>query len=168
LEALGINPQGLIVQIINFTLLFVLLRLTVYKVLVGLIDKRNARIKESMDQAEAVRKQAAEAEENIKKQLDTARQEAQALINQAGQIRERLIEEARADARRQNETDLERARAAIQRERDDAIDQVRKEFAELTVLAAERVIHKSLDPATHRELIEEVLKESGNLQGGSR
>ncbi len=168
MEALGINPQGLIVQIINFTLLFVLLRLTVYKVLVGLIDKRNARIKESMDQAEAVRKQAAEAEENIKKQLDTARQEAQALINQAGQIRERLIEEARADARRQNETDLERARAAIQRERDDAIDQVRKEFAELTVLAAERVIHKSLDPATHRELIEEVLKESGNLQGGSR
>ena len=168
MEALGINPQGLIVQIINFTLLFVLLRLTVYKVLVGLIDRRNARIKESMDQAEAVRKQAAEAEENIKKQLDTARQEAQALINQAGQIRERLIEEARADARRQNETDLERARAAIQRERDDAIDQVRKEFAELTVLAAERVIHKSLDPATHRELIEEVLKESGNLQGGSR
>jgi len=166
LEGLGINAQGLIVQIINFILLFLLFRFTVYKYLVGLVDKRSARIKESLDQAEAIKKQTADAEEEIKKHIDEARQEGQALISQANQIGDRVKTDARDAARQEGEAIVQRASAEIQRERDEAIDQVRKEFAVLTVLAAEKVIEKSLDSTMHKKLIEDVLAESGNLQKG--
>ncbi len=165
MEALGINLQGLIVQIINFVLLLIVLRLTIYKYLLGLVDRRAARIKESLDQAEKIQKDTAQAQEEIKRRFDEARQEGQALINQASQIGERLKEEARQEARKEAEAMVQRARAEIQQERNEAIDQVRRQFAELIILAAERVIHKSLDASTHKELIEEVLREKGDIKG---
>ena len=63
---------------------------------------------------------------------------------------------------------LERARSEIQLERDGAIAELRKEFADLTILAAERVIKRSLDRQAHRQLIEEVLAEApkGDGSGG--
>ena len=167
MEQLGINLQGLIVQIINFVLLLIVLRLTIYKYLLRLVDQRSARIKESLEQAEQTKRDTAQTQEEIKRRLDEARQEGQALINQASQIGERLREEARQEARKEAEAIIQRARAEIQRERNEAIDRVRSQFAELTVLAAGRVINKSLDASIHRELIEEVLKEKGDLKGGN-
>lgn len=166
MEALGINLQGLIVQIINFVLLLIVLRLTIYKYLLGLVDRRAARIKESLDQAEKIKVDTAQAQEEIKHHLGEARQEGQALITQATQIGERLKDEAHQEARKEAEAIIQRARAEIQRERNEAIDQVRRQFAELTVLAAERIIHKSIDASTHKELIEEVLREKADLKGG--
>ena len=52
------------------------------------------------------------------------------------------------------------ARQEIQMERDEAINGVRREFADLTVLAAGKVIEESLDKEKHRELIDKVLEES--------
>jgi F-type H+-transporting ATPase subunit b len=69
-------------------------------------------------------------------------------------------QKAQGDARREAEALIGRARAEIQRERDDAIGEVRREFADLTVLAAGKVIERSLDKEQHRELIEKVLEES--------
>ena len=165
LKQLGINLPGLIVQIINFVLLLIILRLTIYKYLLGLVDRRAARIKESMDQVEKIQKDTAQTQEQIKHHLDEARQEGQALINQATQIGERLKEEARQEARKEAEVMIQRARAEIRQERNEAIESVRSQFAELTVLAAERIIHKSIDASTHRELIEEVLREKSDLKG---
>jgi len=52
----------------------------------------------------------------------------------------------------------------IQRERDDAIDELRKEFADLTILAAGKVIDRSLDKEAHRQLIDKVLEGSTTLR----
>ncbi|MFQ5880455.1 MAG: hypothetical protein ACE5IZ_09830, partial [Dehalococcoidia bacterium] len=69
-------------------------------------------------------------------------------------------EEARQQAQREAETLLQRARGEIQLERDNAVAQVRREFSDLAITAAERVIHQSLDRRAHQRLIEEVLAES--------
>ena len=55
---------------------------------------------------------------------------------------------------------LARARNEIQLERDSAIADLRKEFADLTIAAAEKVINQSLDRNAHRRLIDEALAES--------
>ena len=60
-------------------------------------------------------------------------------------------------ARREAEALLERARSEIQLERDQAIAELRKEFADITVTAAEKVIGQSLDRQGHQRLIEDVL-----------
>jgi F-type H+-transporting ATPase subunit b len=59
---------------------------------------------------------------------------------------------------------VERARSEIQRERDEAIGELRQEFADLTIVAAEKVIEKSLDKQAHQQIIEKVLEESATLK----
>ena len=58
------------------------------------------------------------------------------------------------------ETERARAEANIQRERDAAIEELRKEFAGLAISAAEKVVRNSLDESNHKELIDSVLEES--------
>ena len=164
LAALGINLPVLVAQIVNVVILLGLLYLVAYKPIMRMLDERSRRIKESMEQAETIKEQAARAEEEVKKQLGAAAREGQERIAQAVQIGEDVKQKAQQEARQEAETLINRARTEIQRERDEAIGELRKEVADLTILAAEKVIDRSLDKETHRDLIDKVLEESTALK----
>lgn len=161
---LGINIPSLVAQVVNFVILLTLLYLFAYKPILRVLDKRSEKIKESMDQAERIKQQAAQSEEQVRAALETARKEGQALIAQASQIGERLKEEARKEARQEGEALAARARAEIHREREEAIDALRREFADLAIRAAEKVVSQSLDREAHRQLIDEVLSQAGDMK----
>jgi F-type H+-transporting ATPase subunit b len=162
LEGLGFSIPTLITQIVSFIILLVLLRVFAYKPIMRMMDERSRRIKESMEQAESVKSQAAAAEEELKKEIEKASHEGQERIARAVKAGEEVKQKAREDAKKEADQLITRARQEIRQERDEAIDGVRKEFADLTVLAAGKVIEKSLDKEDHRELIEKVLKESSS------
>ena len=113
---------------------------------------------------QAIKEKAARAEEEVKKQLEAASRGGQERIAQAIQIGEDVKQKAQQEARQEAETLISRARTEIQRERDEAIDELRKEVADLTILAAGKVIERSLDKKAHRELIDKVLEESTALK----
>jgi F-type H+-transporting ATPase subunit b len=162
LEGLGFSIPTLITQVVSFVILLVLLRVFAYKPIMRMMDERSGRIKESMEQAESVKQQSAKAEEELKKQIEQASREGQERIARAVKAGEDVKQKAQQDAKKEAEQLITRARQEIRKERDEAIDDVRKEFADLTVLAAGKVIEKSLDKAEHRELIDKVLKESSS------
>jgi F-type H+-transporting ATPase subunit b len=163
-EGLGISLPTLITQVVTFVILLVLLRLVAYKPIMRMLDERSRKVKESLEQAEAVKAESAKAEEELKKQLAQASREGQERIERAIKAGEEIKQKAQADARKEADGLIVRARAEIQRERDEAVDGVRREFADLTVLAAGKVIEKTLDKKEHRELIDKVLEESTNLK----
>ncbi len=158
--ALGFNLPSLIAQLINFTILLVLVGWASKRFLFPLLDERRKRIQEGLDASDEAKRRLSETETESAAELDKARQEGQRLIGEAQQASARVQEEARQSARTEAETLLERARSEIQLERDAAIADLRREFAGLTIAAAERVIRRSLDPQAHRQLIEEVLAEA--------
>jgi F-type H+-transporting ATPase subunit b len=158
--ALGFNLPSLIAQLINFTILLVLVGWASKRFLFPLLDERRKRIQEGLDASDEAKRRLSETETESAAELDKVRQEGQRLIGEAQQASARIQEEARQSARTEGETLLERARSEIQLERDAAIADLRREFAGLTITAAERVIRRSLDPQAHRELIEEVLAEA--------
>jgi len=86
-------------------------------------------------------------------------------LAQAAQMGERLKEEARGEARQEAEVIIARARTEIGRERDEAIEEVRRQFVDLAITAAEKVVNETLDRERHRRLIEEVLEQA---PGGER
>jgi len=161
---LGINGAVLITQVVTFIILLIILRVVAYKPVMRMLDERSKRIKESMEQAEAVKEQSVHAEEQVRKELETASREGQERIARAIKAGEDVKQKAQEDAREEAEALITRARAEIQRERDDAINGVRREFADLTVQAAGKVIERSLDKEEHRELIDKVLEESSILK----
>jgi F-type H+-transporting ATPase subunit b len=160
ISQLGLNVPVFITQLVTFIILLVVLRLVAYKPLMRMMDERSRRIKESMDQAETVRQQSLDAEGQVKKQLEEASREGQERLQRAIQAGEDVKTRAQEDARTEADALLNRARQEIQQERDEAINEVRREFADLTVLAAGKVIEKSLDKEQHKELIDKVLEES--------
>jgi len=160
LEALGINLPGLVAQIINFSLLLALLYMVLYRPVVGMLDRRAARIKESLEKAEEIKREAARMEQEFQARLEEARREGQAILAQAMQMSERIQQEARERAMREAEELLERARNEVALERDRAIAQLRRDFADLTIMAASRVINRSLNKEDHRRIIEQVLAEA--------
>jgi len=164
LEGLGINLPLLIAQIITFLLLFGLLYLVAYKPILKMFDERSNRIKESMEQTETIKEQAAHADEEARKRIQTASQEGQELLARAVRTGEEIKQKAQQEARPEAEALIAKARLEIQRERDEVIDELREELTDLTVLAAEKVIERSLDKEAHRELIEKVLEESEILK----
>ena len=166
LANLGVNLPTLLAQIINFVILFGLLYLVAYKPLMRMLDARSRKIKESMEQTEYIKQQAAHAEEEVKKQLETVGKEGQEVIARAVRTGEEVRQQTQQEARQEAETLIIRARMEIQQERDEAIDDLRREFADLTILAAGKVIDRSLDKKAHRQLIEKVLEESTTLKKG--
>jgi len=156
---LGISVPVLIAQFVNIGILFVLLYFAAYKPIMRMLDERSRRVKESMENAEAIKRQLAQTEETVKKQIETASREGQERISRAITTGEEIKTKSREEAKQEAETLIERARTEIQRERDEAIQSVRKEFADLTIMAAEKVIERSLDKEAHRELINKVLEE---------
>ena len=157
--ALGINLSGLITQIVSFSVLFVLLWVLLYKPVVNMLDQRSERIKESLEASQRAQQEAASSAEEVEKQLDAARIEGQQLIAQAREVADRFREEELAKVRTDLTAERERAQVNIQRERDAAIEDLRREFAGLAITAAERVIERSLDESAHQDIINRVLEE---------
>lgn len=164
MESIGINWQLLVAFLVNFLILFGLLTAILYKPVLKMLDERSAKIKESLEQAEKIKEQTSRSEEQIKAAIETARKEGQAIIAQASQIAAKIKEEAKGEARKEADSLIAKARDEIKLERDKSIGELRSEFANLTVLAAEKVIKESLDAQKHRKLINEVLDQSNSFK----
>ena len=165
IAALGFSLPALVSNLINFTILLIVLRLFLYKPVLRLLDERKRRIREGLERAEQAASDASASEREARETIERARQEGRELVQQAqdgaARLRARLEEQARADA----EQIVARAREDMQAERDRALEQLRREFADLAVAAAERVVRQSLDRAAHQRLIDEVLAQ-GDPGGG--
>lgn len=160
MEGIGINLPLLLAFVVNFIILLVLLSVVLYKPVLKMLDERQAKIKDSMEQAEKIKQQITQSEENIKAHLDSARKEGQKIVAQAEQIGERLKTEAKEEARHEAESLINKARVEIQRQRDKDVEDLRKQFADIAISAAEKVINETLDKNKHRKLIDDILEEA--------
>ena len=166
LASLGINLPTLIAQLINVAVLFGLLYLVAYKPIMRMLDERSRKIKESMDNTEYIKQQAERAEDEASKRIEAAAKEGQEAIARAVRTGEEVRQGAQQQAKSEAEALIDRARSEIQRERDEAIDQLRQGFADITIEAAGKVIDRTLDKKTHRDIIDKVLRESTTLKKG--
>lgn len=166
IASLGVNLPTLIAQVITFILFFLLLKKYAFKPVMKMMDDRAGKIRESVEQVEAINDQAAKAEEEYKRQISQAVKEGQEITARAARAGEEMRLKAQEDARKDAESLINRAQVEIQRERDEVIEQLRREFADLTVLAAGKVIEQSLDEKAHRQIIDQTLEESADLMKG--
>ena len=166
LGSLGYNTSTLLAQIINFVILFALLYFVAYKPIMRMFDERSKRVKESMEQTEYIKEQAELAEKETAKRIQQASKEGQKIIQKAEQAGEEARQKVREEASIEAERLVARAQVEIQRERDEAMADLRSQFADLTVLAAGKVIDRTLDKKEHKKLIEKTLEESSGLKKG--
>jgi F-type H+-transporting ATPase subunit b len=123
------------------------------------LDKRAATIDESLNAAVRTKEEAEELLEEYRARLKEAREQAEDIVARSRKAADTTLEEAKASAKEYGEEQRAATIKEIEAAKQLALDDIRKEVADLTVIATEKVTRKSLDGDDHRRLIEEALGE---------
>jgi F-type H+-transporting ATPase subunit b len=123
------------------------------------IDRRVAAINDSIDTAERTRQEADQLLVDYRNRLKEARGQADEIVARARQTAESHEREAQVQAKAQHDQMMEQTRRDIEAETRRAIQEIRREVADLTVLATEKVTRKVLTEEDQRRLIEEAMSE---------
>ena len=155
-----ITPNvGLMVWVlVVFIISFLILRRFVFPSIAGALDTRARSIEESIDAAEQTRQEAQKLLDDYRDRLKEARGQAEivARARKAAEIHER---DADQQARLNRERMMEQTRRDIEAETRRAIQEIRREVADLTVLATEKITRKVLTEDDQRRLIDEAMSE---------
>jgi F-type H+-transporting ATPase subunit b len=154
-----VTPGLMIWTIVCFLISLYVLKRYAFGPIQKLIDERRARIRQSIEEADHAREEAQALLEEHRKLIGQAKTEAEEILFEARKVSDanerRMREETEADRQRR----LEDTRKQIEAETRRALDLIRTEVAELSLVAAEKVTRKSLDDTDHRRLIEEAVGE---------
>ena len=156
--------------LLTFGVAMYILSKAVFPRIQSALDKRQKAIEETLDASERARREADELLAEYRERLRDARQQAEEIVARANRSAENLQAESSAEAKRRREELMEQARRDIENETRRAIQQIRAEVADLTVLATEKVTRKTLTDDDQRRLVEEALEELdfAALAGGER
>lgn len=163
MDKLGINPTFLLAQIVNFLVLWFLLQRFVFPAVLNTLEARRNRIRDSLLEAERVRAENAQARAEFDRQLTEERRKAGDVAAEAARGAEQIREQIIANARKEADKILADARVQASQERDQMLADVRRQVADLSIMGAQRIIGRTLDEATQRQLIQDFLARSGDF-----
>ena len=123
------------------------------------LDRRRQAIEDSIEAANRAKREADELLEEYRARLREAREQADDIVVRARKAADTLADETKADASKQREEMLAAARRDIEHETRRALEELRREVADLTVTATEKITRRSLTAEDHRRLIEDALSE---------
>lgn len=155
MEALGLNLGYLLVQILNFALVFIVLRAFVFKPIMDLLDKRRKSIAQGLQDAQVAAEARANAEKDAQEILTKAQAEANQNIREATERAEVVSKEIMAQAESDAAKAREAALADAGLERDRMLADVRGQVAALAMAATHKLIGDALDEKRQRALIDE-------------
>jgi F-type H+-transporting ATPase subunit b len=123
------------------------------------LDRRQHAIEDSIDHAERIKAEADQVLEQYRERLKESRQQAEEIVARARKSAEARENEAVEQAKARREQLMEQTRKEIETETRRAIEDIRREVADLTVLATEKVTRKTLSEQDQQRLVEEALSE---------
>jgi F-type H+-transporting ATPase subunit b len=123
------------------------------------LDKRQHAIEESIETSERIRREAEEILAEYRDRLAEARGQADEIVSRARKTGEAAENEILADARTKREEMMEQTRRDIEAETRRAIQEIRAEVADLTVMATEKVTRKALTSEDQKRLVDDALAE---------
>ena len=156
-----VSPNlGLMIwTLLAFLVTLYLLRRLAFPRIAEALDKRQRAIEDSIDTAARTRAEADALLAEYRERLREARTQAEEIVARARKAAENAEREGLDKARVKREELMEQTRRDIQAETRRAIQEIRNEVADLTVLAAEKVTRKTLDDDDQRRLVDEALRE---------
>ena len=154
---LNLEPGLIFWTIVTFLLLLVVLRMVAWKPLLTMLDEREQRINDALAAADRAREESERQAESNKEALEQAQAEARAAISEGREVAERVAqvvkERAEADAAQM----LEQARRTIQQEKDQAVQELRGEVADLAILATRQILDEQIDENRSRQIVDDVI-----------
>jgi F-type H+-transporting ATPase subunit b len=155
MEKLGLNLGALIFQILNFTIVCILLYAWAYKPMIRMLNNRKEKIARGLEDARIASEARANAEQDAARIMSEAQNKASQLIRESTDRSEAAALEIRANAEAEVAKQREAALAEVQLERDRMLGDLRNQIAALAIAAAQKLVGESLDEKRQHTLIDE-------------
>jgi F-type H+-transporting ATPase subunit b len=153
------NVGIMIWTIVVFVISYYILRRTVFPRIGEALDQRAKGIEGDIDAAAHTREVADKVLGEYRERLKEARAQSDEIVQRARQTADSHEHEGKERGQELIAEAAKRAEREIQVATERAIDDIRQEVADLTVIATEKVTRKSLSEADQRRLVEQALSE---------
>lgn len=161
---MSIHIPDIVWAIINFLILVAILNKFLYKPVTKMLDERKNEVVSNLDKAEESKQEAQKLKDEYAEHLKNARSEAQEIITKANKLGEETKNEIVAQARAEAEKVSAKAQEEIRLEKTKALSELRDEVASLAVLAAGKIITKNIDIKDQEQMVQDFVKEVGEVQ----
>jgi F-type H+-transporting ATPase subunit b len=155
LEKLGINLGYFLVQTFNFLILLVVLRVWVYKPIVGLLEKRRQSIAQGLEDARVAAEARANAEKEAEKIIADANRQSGQIVAEAKDRAEVAARDVRASAEAEAGKSREKALTEVEEERNRILGDLRGQIAGISIAAAQKLVGEALDEKRQHALLAE-------------
>jgi F-type H+-transporting ATPase subunit b len=159
------EPGLIIWTLISFFLLLILLAKLAYPQILKGLKKREETIQQQLEEARKTKQEASALLEDYKRQLAEARSEAQKIINEGKGLGENMRKEIVQKAQQESNQIVKRAQEEIELQKQKAILEIQEKIADLSIMAASKIINKSLNTEDNRRLVEEYVSKVGEFYG---
>jgi F-type H+-transporting ATPase subunit b len=153
------DPGLFIWTIVTFLVLLTLLAKFAWNPLLAALETRQNAIRKSLDDAQQAKVELERLNIESGHIIQRARVEAEAVISQSRADGDRLREEMRAKARTEADHIVKNAERQIQLETSRALEQIRREAVDLSVMIASKIIQRNISKEDNERLIDEALRQ---------
>lgn len=160
---INVIPSGLnmILQLIATLILFLVIKHFLYGPIKEMFRKRQEFVMDEMAEATKSRKEAEELKSEYEEHLSGAKLEARDIVRDARHRSEVMIQDAAEKAKKEAARIAVKNEEAMERERMQALSDLREDVIELAMSAAEKVVQESVDKEKDRQLVEEFIQNIG-------
>lgn len=159
-EALGISLTEFIFYLINFLILVGALAKFLYKPFLEMLDNRKQSIKDALDNAELTNRRADEKMSSYNKRIAKVEEEGREIIRVAKQKADAQAATIIEEANKKASDIITKAEAAIEREKEKAMEDMRQEIAALAIMAAEKIVEQEIQRMGQEAIVDEVIKQA--------
>ena len=153
------DPGLFIWTIVVFLVLLALLAKFAWRPLLEALDSRQAAIAKSLDDAQAAKRELERLTQESAAIIRTARVEADSIVSRSRLDADRLREEMKQKARAESDYIVRDAQRQIQLQTGQALQQIRREAAELSIAVASKILQRNISKEDNERLIDEALKQ---------
>ncbi|MEK7602710.1 MAG: F0F1 ATP synthase subunit B [Patescibacteria group bacterium] len=158
LEALGVNVQAFILQLITFLLVFIILKKLAFNRVVAILEKRRLVIEDGVKLGEQLAKEREEQAQQAAETIRNARHEADLILSNAQKEGRQLLRQAEKAAHQKTKVILEEAEIKSQHESALTKRKLQKDLVHLVADATEAVVGQKIDRKKDAAIIEAAVK----------
>jgi F-type H+-transporting ATPase subunit b len=155
---------NIIWTVVNLIILFILLRIFLFKPVLGMLEKRRQTIESSLNEADKKNTEAGELKARYEDSLKSARQESVQIVSDAkdrAQVQyNQIIDKANADATQI----VHQANAAVEADRQKVMQETQGEIANLALAAASKLLGSNVDAKANKAMLDAFLSEAGSVK----
>lgn len=157
LQFVSIDTWTMIFTLVNFFVLFLILKKFLFKPINNVLEKRAEEIENAYKTAEAANQKAMDDRKTYEEKLQSAKEEADGIIKTAVANAERRSDGIVEEAYERAKYIMEKSQKQIELDKENAVNEAQKDIASMAVDIAEKIISKKLDTSEDEKLISDII-----------